>query len=95
MNYDFLEEIKKIALECIIEEHNLNHSYERRLTPINVIFNEPATIVFWDDGTKTIVKCQDGDKFDKEKGLAIAYVKRLFNNSGNFNEVFRKWVDEK
>lgn len=37
-----------------------------------VIFNDPATIVFWKDGTKTIVKCQEGAEFDPEKGLAMA-----------------------
>ena len=35
-----------------------------------VIFNDPATIVIWADGSKTVVKCQEGDVFDKEKGLA-------------------------
>lgn len=37
-----------------------------------VIFNDPATIVFWKDGTKTVVKRQEGAKFDPEKGLAMA-----------------------
>ena len=37
-----------------------------------VIFNDPATVVFWKDGTKTIVKCQEGAEFDPEKGLAMA-----------------------
>ena len=37
-----------------------------------VIFNDPATIVFWNDGSKTVVKCQEGDIFDPEKGLAMA-----------------------
>ena len=37
-----------------------------------VIFNDPATIVFWKDGTKTIVKRQEGAEFDPEKGLAMA-----------------------
>ena len=37
-----------------------------------VIFNDPATIVFWKDGTKTIVKRQEGTEFDPEKGLAMA-----------------------
>lgn len=37
------------------------------LTPINVIFNPPATIVFWEDGEKTVVKCGEGEVFDKEK----------------------------
>lgn len=37
-----------------------------------VIENDPATIVFWKDGTKTVVKCQEGAEFDPEKGLAMA-----------------------
>lgn len=38
------------------------------LAPTNVIFNGPATIVFWNDGTKTVVKCSDGDEYDPESG---------------------------
>ena len=41
-----------------------------------VIFNDPATIVMWNDGTKTVVKCQEGDTFDPEKGLAMCIVKK-------------------
>lgn len=57
----------------------------------NVIFNNPATIVFWEDGTKTVVKCQKGDKYDEEHGLAVAIAKKALGNKGNFNEVFKKW----
>lgn len=60
----------------------------------NVIFNDPATIVIWDDGTKTVVKCQPGDTYDAEKGLALCISKKFFDNKGNFNEVFKKWVPE-
>lgn len=42
-----------------------------------VIFNKPATIVFWTDGTKTVVKCSDDDVWDEEKGLAMAICKKL------------------
>lgn len=59
-----------------------------------VIFNDPATIVFWTDGTKTVVKCQPGDEYDKEKGLALCIAKKYFNNKGNFNKVFKKWIPE-
>lgn len=55
-----------------------------------VIFNGPATIVMWMDGTKTIVKCQDGDEFDPEKGLAMAISKKAFGNKGNYCDVFKK-----
>lgn len=57
-----------------------------------VIFNDPATIVFWSDNTKTVVKCQDGDRFDPEKGLAIAITKKAFGNQGNYCNEFKKWV---
>ena len=55
-----------------------------------VIFNEPATIVKWSDGSKTVVKCTD-DKFDQEKGLAMAIIKRLCGNSGNYYDLFRNY----
>lgn len=60
-----------------------------------VIFNNPATIVIWADGTKTIVK-SEGEKFDPEKGLAMAISKKLLgNNQGYYYEVFKKWVPKK
>lgn len=59
----------------------------------NVIFNGPATIVFWSDGTKTVVKCNN-DLYDKEKGLAMAIVKKFLGNKGNYYNVFRKWLNE-
>lgn len=58
----------------------------------DVIFNPPATIVFWADNTKTVVKCQEGDDFDPEKGLTMAITKKLFGNRGNYCEEIKKWV---
>lgn len=58
----------------------------------NVIFNDPATIVFWTDGTKTVVKAQDGDEFDPEKGLAMAISKKALGNKGNYCNVLKKWL---
>ncbi len=58
----------------------------------NVIYNKPATIVLWKDGTKTVVKCQPGDTYDREKGLAMCIIKRLFNDSAYFNSIFEKWL---
>lgn len=42
-----------------------------------VIFNNPATIVYWKDGTKTVVKCTINECFDPEKGLAMAICKKF------------------
>lgn len=57
-----------------------------------VIFNNGATIVLWNDGGKTVAKCQEGDTFDPEKGLAMAISKRMFGNCGHYYEEFKKWV---
>ncbi len=58
-----------------------------------VICNDPATIVFWKDKTKTVVKCQDGEPYDAEKGLALAIIKKLCGNTGSYYEIFKKFVD--
>lgn len=60
----------------------------------NVIFNPPATIVFWSDGTKTVVKAQDDDIFDLEKGLAMAISKKALGNKGNYCNELKKWLPE-
>lgn len=57
-----------------------------------VIFNPPATIVIWKDGSKTVVKCGENDIFDPEKGLAMAISKRAFGDNRDYYEIFAKWV---
>ena len=59
-----------------------------------VIFNDPATIVLWEDGSKTVVKVQDGDTFDKEKGLAMALLKKLLGNNGNYYKEIKRWTED-
>ena len=56
-----------------------------------VVFNEPATIILWRDGGKTVVKAQDGEPFDKEKGFLMAIAKKLGENKGNYNNIIKKW----
>ena len=59
-----------------------------------VYFNEPVTVVLWENGDKTIVRCQDGDTYSKESGLAIAIMKYMSGNKGRFNDIFKKWIPE-
>lgn len=59
-----------------------------------VIFNAPATVVYWKDGTKTVVKCQDGDKYSKETGLAMAIVKKVYGNNGTYNDIMKTWIKD-
>lgn len=72
---------------------NAYYGMRRKLQIEKVIFNDPATIIFWTDGTKTVVKAQDGEVFDPEKGMAMAISKKFLGNHGNYFEEFKKWVD--
>ena len=67
--------------------------YSKRL-PIaeDVIFNGPATTIIWADGTKTTVKCQDGEEFNEYIGVETALVKKLLGNKANFNNAINKMV---
>lgn len=60
----------------------------------NVIFNNPATIVFWDDEdkTKTVVKCQEGEIYDPEKGLAMAIAKKALGNNYEYYNTIKHWL---
>lgn len=56
-----------------------------------VIFNDPATIVLWDDGAKTVVKCGEGDTYSEWSGLAFCICKKLMGDE--FHKVFKHWCD--
>lgn len=76
----------RVAIETIMDgltEGRMAEMFKIRFVDIKVkkvIFNKPATIVFWSDGTKTVVKCGEGDVYEKEKGFFIACSKKLFGN---------------
>ena len=64
-------------------------SFNSSIKVKEVIFHDPATIVYWEDGTKTVVKCQ-GEEFDKENGLLAAIAKKVYGNKGSFNNIIKK-----
>ena len=56
-----------------------------------VIFNHPATIIIWNDNSKTVVKLIDGDTWDPEKGFAMAYLKKILGTQRLKKEI-KTWV---
>lgn len=60
----------------------------------DAIFAPPATIVYWSDGSKTVVKCSEKDVFDPEKGLAMAIAKRCGGNKGSYYKEIQNWVEK-
>ena len=90
------DDTSKICLirDCVRRNLSYGLPHYNLLTEItNVIFNDPATIVFWDDGTKTVVKAEN-EPFDPEKGLAMAIAKKSLGNKGNYYNEFKKWLPE-
>ena len=84
--------------ETIIAKAMLNSIYgtQSKIIPKikNVIFNPPATIVFWTDGTKTVVKCQNNEEFDPEKGITMAFFKKTHGNKGSYFDEIKKWREK-
>ena len=78
---DVLENMQDL-FEKILEDAE---KYEK-MPWIKVIFNDPATIILWKDGTKTVVKCQEGDVYSKRLGLLNCIAKRHFGDTGKYND---------
>lgn len=74
---DFGDRIKKYVENRLnSDETNKNAFPEIK----KVIFNYPATIVFFADGTKTVVKCKEDEEFSPWAGVALCIVKRLYGD---------------
>lgn len=86
----FQEALEQFLSQCknVLEEIMKYSGIER------VIFNDPATVVYWNDGVKTVVRCQEGDTYDERTGLLLCCAKRLFGNTGHYNDVLSSAMEE-
>ena len=85
---------KKNETKKPVDSFETKQSTNRRVKIRDVIFSDPATVVFWNDNTKTVVKTRGGEKYDKEKGLAMAIIKKITGNAGNYYEIFKEWCGD-
>jgi hypothetical protein len=63
----------------------------KKILPRKWVINGPATILFWQDGTKTIVKCNKDDEFDAQKGYLMAFFEKT---TGMSKHQIAKLMDE-
>lgn len=56
-----------------------------------VIYAPPATIVYWQDGTKTVVKCCEKDEYSKSIGFMMCAIKKM---CGNDTVTFHKMMKQ-
>ena len=89
-------ECKYVIYDGVIDSKQLfiDQIIKNAINIKKVIFNKPATIVIWSDNTKTVVKRQKGDRWNKEMGLAMCIIKRLFGNTGKYYEIFKRYCNE-
>ena len=64
------------------------------MTPDRVLFSGPATIVFWPDGTKTVVKCAEGDVlfFDRKTAIMWCFMKKIFGTTSHVNKMLDELI---
>ena len=60
----------------------------------HVIFNGPATIVFWNDGTKTVVKCADDEHYNKRRAIMWTIMKKNFGSVSSINRNLDKLIED-
>lgn len=89
----FAECVRKYTGGKTMRYSDIFSSKQKTLLIKNVIFNDPATIVFWSDGSKTVVKCQNDESYDPEKGLVMAISKKALGNKGNYYNEIKKWTE--
>lgn len=63
-----------------------------KIAIIKVMYNKPATIVFWSDGSKTVSRCGENEVFDKEKGLMAAILKRFLGGAEPLNIILESFA---
>lgn len=68
---------------------DLFRSFGVYFTPKKIIINGPATIFFWKDGGKTVVKCMEGDRDDLYNAYCIAVTKRLAGSNSKIKSVLK------
>ena len=105
---DSLPELHRLLEQDAIKTHKQKQACEEgkvgkcKSTPIcleiqSVLANrdKKAFTVIWADGTHTMIHLQPGDTWDNEKALAMCFVKHLFGDKSDFNDIFTEELPSK
>lgn len=70
------------------DEQNFKPLYCPELKEVR--FCDPATIAWFEDGSKTVAVAGHGDTYDKEVGLSVCMLKRVLGNK-KYREIMDKY----
>lgn len=82
--------------DCIAKEI-LNDNKEEEamdLHPVKIIFNDPVSVVFWEDGEKTVVRRHEGEPYDKYTAFCAALAIKIFGSNTEVNRIVRSGIDQ-
>lgn len=72
---------------------SVSKAYEsivRALAIDHIFYDDIATVVFWKDGTKTIVKCPEGTPYDEYTAFCVAVAKKFYGTNSAIKRVIKK-----
>lgn len=89
---------KKEEIEAVkkAQERHTIESRNKRLRNLvkHVNWSGNTCIVYWSDGTYTKSRWNPNEAFDPEKAILVCMARKLYQNTGLYNEVLKKYQDE-
>lgn len=62
--------------------------------PTKIIHSGPCTIVFWNDNTKTIVRCSENDTYDEYAAFCAALAIKIYGSNSKLKKMINKVTKE-
>ena len=75
-----------VATRSTFYEEEIEHK-SNKIMPKKIISQGPATIVFWNDGTKTIVKKTAVDEHDSYAAFCAALAKKIYGGNSTVKNI--------
>ena len=86
---------KTIMVDDVMSDEYIKKATIKCYTPKRIIYSGPATIVFWNDGTKTVVKCHDMSTYNKYTAFCAALAKKVLFTNSRINRIVNNGIEEK
>ena len=76
--FPYFNEVAQSYADGLMKEFTKMNLYKNLPSTVEkIVYNGPATIVFWTDGTKTVIKCHEGDQFDEVTGFLLCCLRKM------------------
>lgn len=82
----------KMSEEARFAWKEAGYVYKPCPTPMRICYDGLTTVVFWEDGTVTSVRCseEDKDKFSEYSGFTAALAKKMYGTHGDIVRLIEK-----